>query len=173
MFRQPVKRLFATTEALAPTPPYVSIREIDRHPDVMGLAEKVRLTMAEALAATARPDIDYLAEGVAQHAVDCVDAPPEQMLRRLIADYDQALLLLAERQPLGEQRNLYRIVAQLSALVADELMALGKAQHTQPPGRRSPAAQPTKPTIATFAHMSGPSQRSSLSTTATPLSPFG
>jgi len=129
MFRQPVKRLFMPAEALAPAPPDVSIREIDQHPDLMDLAEKVRLRMAEALAATARPDIDYLADGVAQHAVDCVDTPPEQMLRRLIVDYDQTRLLLAERQPLREQRNLYRIVAQLSALVADELMVLGKAHH--------------------------------------------
>jgi hypothetical protein len=129
MFHQPVRRLFATAEVLAPTPPHGGVCAAGQQSDVMDLAEKVRLGMAEALVVTGRPDLDYLAEGVAQHAVDCVQTPPEQMLRRLIVDYDQTRLLLAERQPLRAQRLLYRIVAQLSALVADEFMVLGKAQH--------------------------------------------
>jgi tetratricopeptide (TPR) repeat protein len=130
MFGQPVKRLFAAAAGgLAPAPPCAGVGDIGQHRDLAVLAEKVRLQMAEALVAPARPDIGYLAEGVAQHAADCVATAPEQMLGRLIADYDQARLLLAERQPLGEQRNLYRIAAQLGALVADEFMVLGKAHH--------------------------------------------
>jgi hypothetical protein len=131
MFRQPVRRLFAAAEAPAAAPPHagIDVRSAGQQPDVMDLAERARLGMAEALVATARPDIDYLAEGVAQHAVDCVQTPPEQMLRRLIVDYDQTRQLLAGHQPLRAQRLLYRIVAQLSALVADELMVLGKSQH--------------------------------------------
>lgn len=84
------------------------------------------MMMTDVLTVTMRPDIDYLLEGAHQHARDSVCTPPEQMLRRLAADYGQVHALLSERRSLRHQRDLYRVTAQLSSLVADELMVLGK-----------------------------------------------
>jgi hypothetical protein len=134
MFGLPVKQLFSAAEdvVLESSPAMTSAAresgraEVDWTAGLVSVTESARLTMADALTTVARPDVEYLADGASQHAVDSIQTPPEQMLRRLVADYHRTRLLLGERQPLRQQRSLYRIVAQLSSLIADELMVLGK-----------------------------------------------
>lgn len=99
--------------------------------DIVGMTEGVRLRMADVLVASAKPDIDYVLEGVSQHAMDSIQTPPETMIRRLVVDYDQTRQFLGERLPLRHQRNLYRATAQLSVLIADDLMVLGKPHHAE------------------------------------------
>lgn len=139
MFGRPVSELFApatrsTLETLSGSgvnePHPTSGDDVSNHA-IIGMAEGARLRMADVLTATAKPDIDYVMEGVSQHAVDSIQTPPETMLRRLVVDYDQARQFLGERLPLRHQRDLYRATAQLSVLVADVLMVLGKPHHAE------------------------------------------
>lgn len=139
MFGRPVSELFApaTRSALetlsgsgANESHSASGDDASDH-DIVGMAEGVRLRMADVLTATAKPDIDYMMEGVSQHAVDSIQTPPDTMLRRLVVDYDQARQFLGGRLPLRYQRDLYRATAQLSVLVADVLMVLGKSHHAE------------------------------------------
>jgi transcriptional regulator with XRE-family HTH domain len=97
--------------------------------DPISASESIRLKMANVLEQPICPDIDYLAETALQHASDSVHMPPELMLRRMLTDYNQTRILLSQRQPLRQQRDLYRLTAQLGALIADELMVLGKPHH--------------------------------------------
>jgi hypothetical protein len=138
MFGHPVRQLFAPareaardTSARSASPPLGVAAPADRGGGLLAASEDVRLDIADALTCAGRPDIDYLADGVAQHAVDCLQTPPGQMLRRLIGDYQQAGLLLRDRHLLRHQRDLYRVIAQLGVLIADELMVLGKPVHAR------------------------------------------
>lgn len=93
--------------------------------------ENLRHATMEILSSTGRPDIEYLAEGVLQHAKDSIQATPGEMLRRLAIDHDEIRLLIGKPQDLKQLRNLYRISAQLSALIADELMVLGETTYAE------------------------------------------
>jgi transcriptional regulator with XRE-family HTH domain len=137
MFGYPVQQLLATQFSTStPTAParmqqpsvsgQYTLPTLAGDIDIVSATESMRLMMADALTVTMRPDIDYLLDGAQQHATDSVHTPPEQMLRRLVADYGQVRLLLSEKRSLRHQRGLYRVTAQLSSLVADELMVLGK-----------------------------------------------
>src|SRR6266487_659497 len=138
MFGYPVGRLFAPAREAARDVGARSAspaRGVAARPDsggsLLAASEDIRLEMADALTCAGRPDIDYLADGVAQHAVDSLETPPEQMLRRLVGDYQQAGFLLGDRHLLRHQRDLYLVVAQLGVLIADELMVLGKPVHAR------------------------------------------
>lgn len=133
MFGCPVRQLFALareTAREAVTRPVRPARGLAYSGgSLLAASEDVRFEMADALTGAGRPDIDYLADGVAQHAVDALVTPPGQMLRRLVGDYHQAARLLSDRHLLRHQRDLYRVIAQLGVLIADELMVLGKPLH--------------------------------------------
>ncbi|MGH9609689.1 MAG: hypothetical protein ACRD34_08435 [Bryobacteraceae bacterium] len=105
--------------------------DIDSDSGVISLTENARLAMNNILSGSYRPDIEYLMEGVRQHAVDSVQTPPQQMLRRLVEDHNEVRMLISERQPLRQQKDLYHLLAQISSLIADELMVLGKPLYAE------------------------------------------
>jgi transcriptional regulator with XRE-family HTH domain len=70
-------------------------------------------------------DVNDLEEQAAKHAQDAIWMPPAQMVGRLLLDFSEVQQLAAERQALRVQEDLYRLAAQLAALVADEMMVLG------------------------------------------------
>lgn len=97
----------------------------------LAAVEHSRQAMTGMLSGASRPDIEYLEEGVLGHARDSIQTEPGDMLRRLVIDYDEVRDLISKPQDLGQLRDLYRISARLGALIADELMVLGRPVYAE------------------------------------------
>ncbi len=87
----------------------------------------VRIALDRSLAkcSVTSDQLDRMEEAVSNHAVNCVRLPPIDMLCRLALDIADAGSALTEAQPPKTAHRLYRIVAGLAVLMADELMVLG------------------------------------------------
>jgi tetratricopeptide (TPR) repeat protein len=97
----------------------------------LAAVEHSRQAMTGMLSVTRKPDIEYLEEGVLGHARDSIQTEPGDMLRRLVVDYDEVRILISKPQDLRQLRDLYRISARLGALIADELMVLGRPAYAE------------------------------------------
>jgi transcriptional regulator with XRE-family HTH domain len=75
--------------------------------------------------------VDDLDATVHDNARQCVLMPPVEMLRRLILDLADVQDHLVATQRPSVQVGLYRIVAQLATLIADELMVLGDVRQSR------------------------------------------
>jgi hypothetical protein len=96
-------------------------------PDLLVQADQARhmmdRTVAERTVTSAQVDrIDHM---VRLHAQACVTMPPLVMLRRLVADFDELRALVSQVQSPTTLIRLYACIAQIGALIADELMVLG------------------------------------------------
>lgn len=95
--------------------------------DLLAGADRARhlldRTIAERSVTPAQVDkIDHM---VRLHAQACVTMPPTVMLRRLIADFDEFRWLVSQAQSPTTLVRLYGCIAQIAALIADEMMVLG------------------------------------------------
>jgi hypothetical protein len=87
--------------------------------------------MDQLLGADAATCVTGLEERVSLQAQDCVRVAPSAMLTRLLSDFEDIKSLL--KQPVGKPltMRLYEVAADLSVLVGDELMVLGRPADSQ------------------------------------------
>ena len=87
--------------------------------------------MDQLLGADAATCVTGLEERVSLQAQECVRVAPSAMLTRLLADFEDVKSLL--KQPVGQPlgMRLYEVAADLSVLVGDELMVLGRPADSQ------------------------------------------
>lgn len=91
----------------------------------------LRRDMEQLLGADAATCVTGLEERVGLQAQDCVRVAPSVMLTRLLSDFEDVKSLL--KQPVGKplMMRLYEVAADLSVLVGDELMVLGRPADSQ------------------------------------------
>lgn len=91
----------------------------------------LRRDMDQLLGADAATCVTGLEERVDLQAQDCVRIAPSVMLTRLLSDFEDVKTLI--KQPVGQPlaMRLYEVAADLSVLVGDELMVLGRPADSQ------------------------------------------
>lgn len=96
--------------------------------DLLDRIDQTRYMMDRAIAGrTVTPaQVDKIDQMVRLHGQACVAMPPLVMLRRLVADFNELRVLISQAQSPTTLVRLYACIAQISALVADELMVLGE-----------------------------------------------
>ena len=96
-----------------------------------GTTADLRRDMDQLLGADTATCVAGLEERVSLQALDCVRVAPSSMLTRLLADFEDVKSLL--KQPVDKPlvSKLYEVAADLSALVGDELMVLGRPADSQ------------------------------------------
>lgn len=96
-------------------------------PDLLAQADQTRHMMDRTIAErTVTPaQVDRIDHMVRLHAQACVTMPPLVMLRRLVADFHELRGLVSQVQSPATLIRLYACIAQIAALIADELMVLG------------------------------------------------
>jgi tetratricopeptide (TPR) repeat protein len=127
--RQLLRDIYGLTDAeLGFTPDAVVAVEQDL---ATGPTTDLRRDMDQLLGADAATCVTGLEERVSLQAQDCVRIAPSAMLTRLLSDFEDVKSLL--KQPVGTPltMRLYEVAADLSVLVGDELMVLGRPADSQ------------------------------------------
>lgn len=110
---------------------FASLTVVTVEPDQTAGAADLRRDMDHLLGADAATCVTGLEERVSLQAQDCVRVAPSAMLTRLLSDFEEVKSLI--KQPIGRPfaMKLYEVAADLSVLVGDELMVLGRPADSQ------------------------------------------